>query len=125
MPDDISPRDPYALCKLLIAALAAGYPELIPGVSTLMHKLRPRRHGPGFSSVLWDGERYVFSASQAAVIELLWDAMENDTYEVRQELLLEAAGSESEKLANLFRDHSSWGVLVVPGSARGTFRLPA
>jgi hypothetical protein len=81
---------------------------------------RPK-HSVDFRSVNWFGTRYAFTASQATVVRLLWEAWENDTPEVGQETLLEGSGSESNKLSDLFRDHSAWGSFIVPGTSRGTF----
>lgn len=116
--------DAYALCRTLLRALA-DQPDLVELLIPLERRLRPRRHGPGFSSVLWDGTHYVFTASQARVVAVLWDAHQDGTPEVRQELLLEAAGSDAGRVLDLFRDHPAWGHFVVPGVAKGTFRLPA
>ena len=81
------------------------------------------RHSSDFRSVNWYGQRYTFSAGQAAVVRLLWEAWQNDTPEVGQETLLDGAGSEGSKIADLFRDHPAWGQFVVPGGSRGTYRL--
>jgi len=81
------------------------------------------RHSSDFRSVNWYGQRYTFSAAQAAVVRLLWDAWRNDTPEVGQETLLEASGSEGNKVSDLFRDHPAGGQLVVPGGSRGSYRL--
>ncbi len=114
----------YSLCRELLTAVAEAHPDLIGDVASLLKRLSPRRHGPGFSSVLWDGTHYTFSAAQSKIVAVLWRAHQRRTPEVRQELLLEAAGSESAHLRDLFRDHAGWAVLIVPGIAKGTFRLP-
>lgn len=85
--------------------------------------VNPARHARDFASVNWYGAYYTFTAAQARVVAELWAAWENGTPDVRQETLLEAAGSESRKLAYLFRDHPAWGVLIVPGPVRGLYRL--
>ena len=83
----------------------------------------PARHGPGFGCAWWFGTYYTFTAAQARVVAVLWAAWENGTPDVRQELLLEAAGSEGGRLAHVFRRHPAWGSLIVPGPSKGLFRL--
>lgn len=129
----------FALCKALLAALAADRPDLIPEAASLHSKLSPRRHSPDFASVSWDGTTYVFTSTQAAAVATLWHAMENRTPEMGQSAILEEAGSVGKSLEALFtlaggrdRDsgktnpkvvHPAWGVLIIPGKAKGTFRL--
>jgi hypothetical protein len=82
------------------------------------------RHSPDFRSVRWtDGAAYGFTAGQASVTRLLWEAWEQGTPDIGQETLLEASGSEGNRLADLFRSHPAWGRLIVPGATRGSFRL--
>lgn len=87
-------------------------------------KHRPCRHSTDFTTVLWHGTHYRFTASQGHVIHLLWDSFDNDTPDVRQEALLDVAGSESANIANLFKDHPAWGKLITSQS-KGTYRLGA
>lgn len=119
--------DAYQLCRALFAALAQDRPDLANRVAPLLEILAPRRHGPGFSSVVWDGARYSFTSAQAAVVELLWEASQYDCPEVRTERLMEAAGSAGRRLDNVFRTNGvanpAWGVMIVPGEAKGTFQL--
>lgn len=89
----------------------------------LLHLAAQARHGPGFSCCWWYGAYHTFTASQARAVAVLWEAWENDTPDVRQELLLDAAGSESRRLDNLFRGHAAWGTMIVVGPLRGLFRL--
>lgn len=88
----------------------------------LLHLAAPCRHGPGFACCWWYGTYYTFTASQARVVAVLWEAWEHGTPDVRQETLLEAAGSEG-RLAALFQRHPAWGVAIVPGPLKGLFRL--
>ncbi len=83
------------------------------------------RHSIDFRSVNWFGAAYSFTPGQAAVVRLLWEARDNQTPDVGQETLLEAGGSEGSRLADLFREHTAWATLIVPGTSRGTFRLAA
>jgi len=72
--------------------------------------------------VRWFGTRYSFSPLQSAIVRVLWSAWEHGTPEVRQSVLLESADTDTE-LRFVFRDHPAWGAMLVPGSAKGTFRL--
>lgn len=83
----------------------------------------PARHSQDFASVVWFGTYYVFTASQARVVAELWAAWRNGTPDVRQDYLLEAAGSESRRLDNLFRGHPAWGAMIQRGPVRGVYRL--
>lgn len=118
-----SQRKTYRLLRALLARLSHVCPDLLPALAPVVCRVCPRRHGPGFASVLWDGASYAFSPTQARVVAQLWEAWENGTPDVRQELLLSEAGSESDRLVDLFRDHEAWGKFIVSGEAKGTFRL--
>ena len=113
----------FQIARQLLDVLADEKPELVPLVAELLPRLNPCRHGSDFAAILWFGKRYSFTVSQGAVVKALWEAWELGIYDVRQETLLLAADSESGRLLDIFRDHDSWGVLIVPGTARGTFRL--
>ena len=57
-------------------------------------------------------------------MEALWNAHQNDTPDVSQEYLLgEVVGSSQERLKDTFKRLDGWQTLIVPGGARGTFRL--
>ena len=86
-------------------------------------KRNPARHSQDFRSVCWFGAEFTFTALQAAVLRVLWEAWEDGTPEVGRETILQAAGSESERLRDVFRDHPAWGTLIVTGSQRGTYLL--
>lgn len=81
------------------------------------------KHSKDFRSVNWFGSSYTFTAAQAAAVKLLWEAWEEGVPELSQETLLEASGSEANKLADVFRDHPAWNSLIVAGSSRGAYRL--
>ena len=85
--------------------------------------LAPCRHSRDFSAVTWHGQFFNFTASQAKIVALLWEAWLNGTPDLRQETLLDAAGSETKRLVHLFKDHPAWGTLIVPGGGKGLFRL--
>ncbi len=89
----------------------------------LLALAEPSRHSPGFGSLRWGNSYYTFTASQARIVAMLFQAYLEQVPDVRQETLLAAAGSEGRKIANLFRDHPCWNVLIVPGPLKGLFRL--
>ena len=60
-------------------------------------------HSPDFRTINWYGTPYKLTATQAAVVRVLWEARDNGTPDVGQHTLLEEAGSESSRLVDLFR----------------------
>lgn len=80
------------------------------------------KHSPDFRSVVWFGEPYTFTPTQAAIVEKLWEAWEDDCPGVGQVALLEAVGSDSNRLRDVFKDHPAWGTMIVSG-AKGMYRL--
>lgn len=85
--------------------------------------LPDKRHSDDFRSVHWHGIDYSFTATQAACVRVLWEAMENGTPEVGKDTILEKAGSETSRLDDIFRNSPAWGTMIVSGSRRGTKRL--
>jgi hypothetical protein len=83
------------------------------------------RHSEDFSSVYWYGEHYSFSRLQARCVKVLWEAWTNGTPELHQATILDEAGSlrDQQRLAVIFRPHSAWRRMIVPGSRKGTFKL--
>lgn len=88
---------------------------------------RPARpqvsHSPDFRSVHWHGEDFTFTEKQAAVVRALWEAWEDGSPEIGCNTLLQLAGSESERLRDVFQNNPNWTSLIVPGARRGTYRL--
>jgi len=82
-----------------------------------------RRHGPDFRFVMWDGQKYTFTSIQSDCVEILWEAMENGTPDVGDSHVLDSAGSDSNRLAYVFRDHPAWDKMIIAGGTRGTHRL--
>jgi hypothetical protein len=82
-----------------------------------------RSHSADFRSVSWDGRTYSLTGMQAAVVRALWEAWQAGTPDVGQHTLLEAADSCADRLRDVFRHCQAWGVLVVRGESKGTFRL--
>lgn len=97
--------------------------EIARALRDLIERTLPCRHSVDFASVIWFGTSYAFTGSQARVVALLWRAWLDGVPNLRQETLLDAAGSVSGRLANLFKGHPAWGTMIVPGAAKGTFRL--
>lgn len=84
----------------------------------------PPRHTADFRSVWWAGVGYFFTAAQAAVVELLWNAWDNGMPELGQHYLLTETNSHCRRLCHIFKDHPAWGTMIIPGvGSKGTFRL--
>lgn len=81
-------------------------------------------HSPDFKSVNWFGSAYTFTPTQAAIVGALWAAWESGSPDVGGEYLLAVAGSNSKKLADLFKGHPA----MAPGGmishvGRAVYRL--
>ena len=70
-------------------------------------------HSDDFRSVLWFGQRYTFSAKQAACVKVLWEHWVNKTPEVGGDYLLEAAEAAAVRMSLIFRDHPAWNTMIV------------
>lgn len=81
------------------------------------------RHSPDFRSVSWFGTLHSFTPTQAAIVKVLWNARENDTPDVGHETLLENAGSESNRLVDVFKGHETYKQLIGKGETKGSYRL--
>ncbi len=87
-------------------------------------ELPPRRHSLDFRSASWDGADGEFTATQARILETLWNAYEDGTPDVSGERLLEDAGAErTARIRDLWRGHGWWGRVIVTGGTKGTYRL--
>lgn len=82
-------------------------------------------HSPDFHSVNWFGTRYEFTGQQAACVRVLWEAWKTGCPAVGGVTVLEAAGSDAERLLLVFRDHPAWGTMIVPGERKGNYQLNA
>lgn len=84
------------------------------------------RHSEDFSSVVWFGSEYSFTKTQAACVRVLWEAWEQKTPDLKEETILERAGSEGSRLRDVFKSkggmHAAWGTMIVP-AGKGRFRL--
>jgi hypothetical protein len=81
------------------------------------------RHCPGYRIVTVGRASFFFGSTQAQVVRLLHQALQDGTPAMHQRRLLESSGSECQCLAHLFRGNPAWGTLIVPGPVRGTYRL--
>jgi hypothetical protein len=96
------------------------------GADLKARKLDPARfrHGPDFRSCHWDGTDYTFTATQAACVKVLWDALENGTPDVGQQyILVEGAGADSQSLKDVFKKSPAWQKMILASKTRGSFRL--
>lgn len=116
----------------LLAFLRDPVLELVPAVLLLLDHLaiaqpaQPEaRHSPDYRSVVWYGRAYAFTATQAAIVSLLWEAWAQGTPDVGVEHLLLAAGADTKRLTHLFRGHPARNVMIGPGVTKGTVRLVA
>lgn len=98
--------------------------RLLQTMRIVQPKSDAARHSPDYRSVHWHGQDYIFTPTQAAVVRLLWESWEDGNGDVGQETLLEAAGSESKRLRDLFKDHPAWGN-VIRSCGKGIFSLEA
>jgi hypothetical protein len=80
------------------------------------------RAGPDFRSVRWRGSDYVFTAAQAHIVRMLWEAWIAGTPDVGDETATAAAGTER-KMKEVFRGSAAWGVMIVEGATKGTHRI--
>jgi hypothetical protein len=91
----------------------------------------PVTHSDDYRSVVWHGVPYSFTPAQAACVKPLWAAWESGAAELGQEKILESwnyrkdseAGTYQTRLVDLFRGHKAWGVMIVPGGSKGSYRL--
>ena len=111
------------LARDLAARLAVEQPELLPAVARLLERLAPCQAGAGFTCVRWHGAAYTFGPMQARIVRVLWEAWERGVPDVDQRWLLNEAGSDSDRLLDVFRGHPAWGAMIAGGAVRGTYRL--
>jgi hypothetical protein len=130
-PDDLtnrlhagaSPPAPAGADRRQESAAAAGPSGALPDFP---RKDAPAaRHSIDFRSVHWFGADHTFSATQAACVQVLWEAWENGTPEVGQATILEhpEVEAESKRLVDVFKGHPAWGTMIVKGRTAGAYRL--
>ena len=59
-------------------------------------------HDPKFRTVNWFGEDFAFSPPQAKCIEVLWRFWMQGTPVIREEMVLEVAGTKARSLKDVF-----------------------
>ncbi len=111
-------------CDFLAGAVEAGEGETAEAGGEAA-QTKQVAHSDDFRFVQWFGETYRFTATQAACVRILWENWERGTPEVGETILLEKAGSEGNRLRDVFRkgQHPAWEKLIVPGSTKGSWRL--
>ena len=90
-------------------------------VQTLRRQRPEVAHSDDFRCVRWYGVEYTFSPQQAACVKLLYEHWERGTPEISADFLSETV--ECSKIADLFRNHPAWGVMVIAGKRKGNLRL--
>ncbi len=100
-------------------------PTQTPDSTATLAGLNPARfrHGPDYRECTWNGERFTFTTTQAAIVQVLWEERDKGTLELGQPLLLEKAGAESQQLKDVFKNHPAWKKMIVRGSRTGLFKL--
>lgn len=113
----------YELLRQFIQSIADDPSLLDLSLNDLRRRLKPFGHSLDYACARWNGVLHSFTPAQGSVVRLLWEAHEAGFPDVRGETLLAAAGSESDKIASLFKNHPCWGSMIVAGEARGSYRL--
>lgn len=115
-----------------LVRVSPGVPQAVASAAaTAVDEFRtPKRdHSGEFATVNWYGETYRFSATQRAVVAVLWGAMDRGIYDVHQTTLLREADSNADDLRDLFRGHPAWKTMIqrssLHGGQVGCFRLVA
>ncbi len=90
-------------------------------------------HNEAFTTVIWFGDTYIFSSSQAAVVKLLWEAWERggkqeDGVRVATHDLLMASGSGGRSLRDVFKPgnklNPAWEKMITyKGCGRNHYKL--
>ena len=102
---------------------------LAPGVSGTSDspggELELFRYFGDYVSIVYKGVSYSLTPGQAVIIRALHEAHLNGTPDVTQSYLLDLAGSPVGRLRSFFRGRNRelWRTLIVPGRAKGTYRL--
>lgn len=117
----------YRLARKLTAYIARDNPQLLTVAHELVKGLDPIQFGKGSRSIYLWGRQYFLSGDQAMVMRKLVEAYKAKRPDVDSCYLetLVNPGSNSYKLAHIFRDHPLWGTLIQPGETRGSVRLVA
>jgi hypothetical protein len=97
--------------------------EIEKEITQKKQKQLQTRHSPDFRSVNWFETSHSFTPTQAAIVKILWEAWENKTPDVGHSNLLATAGSESNRLVDVFKGHKTYKKLIGKGKTKGSFRL--
>ena len=81
-------------------------------------------HSTDFRSVRWFGERFTFTTTQAACVQVLWRNWQQGTPVISEVTVLDDAGSAGDRLRDVFDKgkHPAWGTLIKP-AGKGAFCL--
>lgn len=81
-------------------------------------------HSDDFRSVRWFGTDYIFTATQAACVQVLWEAWEKGVSAMSQTAILDLAGSTTDRLISVFGKgkHPAWDSMIVCAN-KGSYRL--
>jgi hypothetical protein len=80
-------------------------------------------YGEHYEWVQWGETRFEFTPKQRVIVKLLFGAWRDGERDVRQDALLDAADSDSQRLRDVFRGHPAWGVMVTQGASGGLYRV--
>ena len=121
----------FVLCVIELH-LAAAVPRLARGeippnslVDVLTAEQGPVdefRQSAGYASVTWREQGFVFTRSQAVVIQNLHAAHERGLPSLGSAPALEGSGRESSRMSDVFKRHPAWNSLVVR-VGKSTYRL--
>ena len=105
----------------LSSGLTEAMQDVLGRETATLKALREKcKHSSDFRSVVWFGDAFDFTATQAACVKVLWENWENGTSEVSQETVLYIAGSVATRLVDLFKKHPAWGKMIVSGATKGS-----
>jgi hypothetical protein len=97
-------------------------PDQVPEIEVELLTFHKPVHSPDFHSVNWFGTVHVFSKLQADIVRILWENWENGTPAVGLDYIKTHSGSDSDKLASLFKKHSAWKTMIVE-RGKGVYAL--
>ena len=80
-------------------------------------------HSPNYRSAILDGIPYTFTTKQAAVVKILHEHWKRRLPELSQQYILTEVESDLLRLKDLFKGNDAWGILIIKGTHRDTYRL--
>jgi hypothetical protein len=120
---DLWVKDPLPVCPPDVPAALEWVARTLGARAAASAEPARTAHSLDYRSVWWFGRSLHFTKTQAAVVALLWQAWEAGTPDVGGETLLEAVGSDSKRLAEVFKGHPAWGSMIVQGGTQGAYCL--